>query len=153
MSVRERIEARYVPEPNSGCFLWLGSLNTHGYAQMWANGTNRAVHRLYYEMEKGPVAPGLQLDHLCRIKSCINPAHLEPVTSLENAWARGRRRPPSTHCPQGHEMTYENTHWQLRRRNGKAFLARRCKICRLAYRNAEQRRRRRRHGLIQQDRP
>lgn len=67
------------------CWQWTGSLfQSTGYAQTWADGTNRLAHRVLYELLVGPIPVGLQLDHLCRNRSCVNPAHLEPVTAKVN---------------------------------------------------------------------
>ena len=67
---------RMDPEPH--CWLWLGSLDTAGYGQFRINRKLYLVHRLLYEATHGPIPAGLELDHLCRIRSCVNPAHLEP---------------------------------------------------------------------------
>lgn len=70
------------------------------------------AHRMAYEELVGPIADGLQIDHLCRVRCCVNPAHLEPVTQAENIrrgvspTAANRRK---THCKHGHEFTTENT--------------------------------------------
>jgi hypothetical protein len=76
----------YVPEPNTGCWLWLGRVTANGYARAWdpMRRTARYAHRILFERERGPIPVGLDLDHLCRIRSCVNPAHLEPVTRQKN---------------------------------------------------------------------
>jgi len=67
------------------CWEWTGSLfQGTGYAQVWADGTTRLGHRVVYELLVGPIPKGLELDHLCRVRSCVNPAHLEPVTHKVN---------------------------------------------------------------------
>lgn len=73
-----------------GCWLWTASLNTNGYGQINSGGRGRPLlaHRVAYELVIGPIPDGLPLDHLCRVHSCVNPAHLEPVTNREN-WVRG----------------------------------------------------------------
>ena len=74
------------PEPTSGCWLWTGGLEEKGYAVLckpnWKG--HRAAHRFSYETFVGPIPDGLQIDHKCRVRSCVNPDHLEPVTSAEN---------------------------------------------------------------------
>ncbi len=84
------LSSRYIPEPNSGCWLWLGELNSAGYGRI-SQGNNKIgkrvrslAHRVSYELAKGPVPEGFDLDHLCRVPCCINPDHLEPVTRSEN---------------------------------------------------------------------
>lgn len=88
-TARERFEIKVDVLP-SGCWEWHGSLNGRGYGLFTdeSGGCVRA-HRWAYEHYVGPIAPGLTLDHLCADKRCVNPAHLEPVTALEN-YARYR---------------------------------------------------------------
>lgn len=114
MSAKETLAvlaARSVPEPNTGCRLWLGELNWDGYPRMYLAGKKVRVHRVAYELERGPIPEGLQLDHLCRVRSCINPAHLEPVTLKENL-LRGvgfpARNVNKTVCLRGHPLSGEN---------------------------------------------
>ena len=96
------------------CWLWTGALDSHGYGNFFGpNGHNVGAHRYAYEHQNGPVPDGLELDHLCRIRACCNPAHLEPVTSAEN-----KQRSPlfplrpnsrKTHCIRGHPFDATNT--------------------------------------------
>lgn len=68
----------------SPCWLWLFYVSTGGYGQIHHNGKLLPAHQLYYERLYGPVAEGLELDHLCRVRHCVNPKHLEPVPRVEN---------------------------------------------------------------------
>jgi hypothetical protein len=136
----EKIETHFTPEPNTGCFLWFGAIATNGYGVISIGRKNRLAHRMYYELKKGPVPNGLVLDHLCRVKCCVNPDHLEPVTIHENAWVRGIRKPAPTCCPQGHEFTPENT-FTTNTRNG---LRRVCKRCKADYQRRYKRAKRQR---------
>lgn len=80
----ERLEDLYVPEPNSGCFLWTGTLDKAGYGRAWNGRKKTLAHRFSYELAKGPIPEGLHIDHLCRVTACVNPDHLEAVTQAEN---------------------------------------------------------------------
>lgn len=119
----DRILDKVSPEPITGCWFWLGSLS-EGYGKI--NLASRIivpsgkisnkmgwVHRVLYELLVGPVPAGLELDHKCRVRCCVNPQHLEPVTHLVNAGRGiGQGNPAlraKTHCPQGHEYDYRNT--------------------------------------------
>ena len=69
----------------SGCWIWTGSLNREGYGRIsWRGRTERAAHRVSYALLRGPLLEGLELDHLCRVRPCVNPDHLEQVTSQVN---------------------------------------------------------------------
>jgi hypothetical protein len=130
-----RVERNIMPEPNSGCWLWTGTVTTHGYGQFAYYGIkHRSAHRYVYEQINGRVPDGLVLDHKCRVRSCVNPDHLEPVTYAENtrrgvlAEANRRRFSALTHCKQGHPFSGENLYMQP---NGK----RACHTCRDKWRN------------------
>lgn len=87
-SLKESFWNHVVPEPNTGCWLWTGELKPSGYARftICRDGKKKkfAAHRFAYEVFIGPIPSGLQIDHLCRVRSCINPLHLEAVTQREN---------------------------------------------------------------------
>lgn len=116
---------------DSGCWEWQAYKVT-GYGSFNYGRRPKLAHRLAYEWLVGPIPAGLQIDHLCRNRACVNPHHLEPVTQRENT-LRGLRGRLITHCPQGHEYTPENTY----RLHG---IHRRCRTChrvdeRLRHRN------------------
>lgn len=101
-----------------GCRVWLLTKERGGYGVIFVTATrqNKLAHRVSYEEFVGPIPEGLQLDHLCRNRACINPLHLEPVTAKENV-RRGRgpraaaeRQLMKTHCKHGHEFTLETTY-------------------------------------------
>lgn len=66
-----------------GCWLWTGN-KSDGYGQLRANGTMRYAHVVMYEIEVGPVPEGMSLDHRCRVRHCVRPDHLRPVTTKQN---------------------------------------------------------------------
>jgi HNH endonuclease len=94
-----------------GCWVWTGYRNpTSGYGTIKFTGTKGFyAHRLVYELLVGPIPEGLQLDHLCRNRWCVNPSHMEPVTQRENL-LRGdtvvAKNAAKTHCLRGHLFDY-----------------------------------------------
>ncbi len=94
------------------CILITKGLDSHGYARIKINGVSKGRHRVEYEKVNGPIPQGLQIDHLCRNRNCINPAHMEAVSPKENI-LRGQSLPANnarkSHCKNGHEFTKENT--------------------------------------------
>lgn len=89
----ERIQELEPPEETrhkvqGSCWHWCGEINRNGYGRVWLDGVRHMVHRLFWTVLVGDIQDGLILDHLCRRRSCCNPAHLEPVTHQENT-ARG----------------------------------------------------------------
>ena len=117
--IKERFEEKYIPEPNSGCWLWLACLDQQGYGRFrFKNkfGIKRSypAYRAAFELYRGGIPSGLELDHLCRVRCCVNPWHLEPVTHTENikrgkwGFGRGQQQKNKTHCPKGHPYSGEN---------------------------------------------
>lgn len=116
MNERDRLLARIVVD-ESGCWIWHGHCDRHGYGRCGRG----LAHRASYETFVGEIPAGLQLDHLCRVRNCVNPEHLEPVTMLENI--RRGFNANKTHCIHGHEFTPENTYRKPK------TTARNCRAC------------------------
>ena len=93
--------------PDTDCWTWLGELDKDGYGTIRIGKKHHRVPRLVYELERGPIAPGQQLDHLCRVRHCVNPDHLEQVSQAENL---RRGFACITHCPSGHPYDEANTY-------------------------------------------
>lgn len=102
------------------CWLWGAGKNQDGYGRFWDCTRKVQAHRFAYELLIGPIPNGLELDHLCRVRNCVNGKHMEPVTHQENArrgevgLAGGRRMRAKTHCPRGHAYDSDNTYRNLR---------------------------------------
>jgi len=110
-SFEERLMTYMMPEPNSGCWLWLGTVSGGGYGQFQESPLTKKkklAHRASYECFVGPIPAGMQLDHLCRVRCCVNPAHLEPVTNQENGLRGIRLNRLKTHCRRGHLLAGNN---------------------------------------------
>ena len=110
--VRRRFDVKYIPVTESGCLLWIGGTNENGYGLFYVGGRLRKAHRVAYEMHFQIAIPNdMQIDHLCRVKCCVNPLHLEVVTARENLIrsnsASGVNH-RATHCKNGHEFVPEN---------------------------------------------
>lgn len=106
--IRQRFECKYIPEPNSGCFIWTAA-RSGGYGVFKIAGRYRPAHRVGYELSGSIIPDGLVLDHKCRNTACVNPAHLEPVTIGENIKRGDNHYRRATHCKRGHKFTEENT--------------------------------------------
>jgi hypothetical protein len=119
----DRIERNSERSVETGCWTWRRYVTPEGYGRIVVGRKSTLAHRVSYEAHVGLIPAGMQLDHLCRNRACVNPAHLEPVTSQENSIRGLRARPPQTHCCHGHPFDEENTY---RTRLGR----RSCKACR-----------------------
>ena len=83
-TVPVRFHAKVEPEPNTGCWLWIGARLRDGYGELFVNRVVRRAHLVAYTLYRGPIPIGLEADHTCRVRSCVNPWHLEFVTHVEN---------------------------------------------------------------------
>lgn len=126
--LRDRTEAFWVKVDGDGdvdeCWIWAGAKYLHGYGYHSDGPARIPAHRYAYEHLIGPIPEGLVLDHLCRTRACVNPWHLDPVTTLVNnrrtEWAM------KTHCVNGHRLAGENLYLHaIHGRRG-------CRICRSA---------------------
>jgi hypothetical protein len=118
---------------DNGCWIWCGRFTRDGYGKLTIAERTRAVHRVAYETWCGEIPVGFEIDHLCFVKACVNPAHLEAVTPEENrrrALVAGRfnlaPQQHASHCVHGHPVDEVNTY---RHPDGH----RQCRQCRNAW--------------------
>jgi hypothetical protein len=118
----------------SGCLIWTGEINNDGYGNIWdgVRGKRIGAHVFSYLAFVGPIPDGLEIDHTCRVRSCVEPSHLEAVTHHVNV-LRGNApaafNARKTHCKRGHELSGTNLYVFPDGRR------RRCRACRRAARN------------------
>lgn len=114
------------------CWLWTGHIqpNGFGYATWRRSGGKwgkAAAHRLYYEAFVGPIPPGLEVTHICRVRHCVRPDHLRAVTHGELLRSREHIPAPIEECKRGHKYTEENTYWSDQTKGGGR--SRSCRTC------------------------
>jgi hypothetical protein len=108
-----RFEDKYITEPNTGCWIWVGALNSDGYASLRIGNKIEKAHiwffKLVHKIQK--IEHGLEADHLCRLRCCVNPRHLEVVTKRINilrGFGAAALCARKTHCVRGHPLTGNN---------------------------------------------
>ncbi len=116
----DRFMNQVAPDPNSGCWIWTGHETGKGYGSFFLSHKKRIrAHRFSYEYFNGSIPNGLTVDHLCRVRMCVNPRHLEAVSIRENV-LRGiglsAQNARKTHCCRGHELSHENIRYYGRER-------------------------------------
>ena len=138
MSLADRFWSKVKKTPT--CWLWTGGKTSAGYGLIWADGRCEYVHRIVWLLRTGrTVEPGLEIDHLCRVRHCVNPAHLEQVSHRVNV-IRGEQVNCKLHragvCKRGHPATPENTKFRADGRVGE------CRVCKRERRRVQRAQRR-----------
>ena len=114
MIIPEEMMERLLPkisfEPNTGCWIWCGSMFAQGYGQIRVGNKLIKAHRFVYETSRHKIPSGMAIDHKCRNKYCVNPDHLEVVTPGENTRRANVMRERPSQCPAGHNYDHENTY-------------------------------------------
>jgi hypothetical protein len=110
MTVDEQQDKWTYKDPNSGCWLWLGAANKDGYAKSEnsAYPGETLGHRLSYLYHVGSIPDNKEIDHVCRVRCCVNPSHLEAILHVENVRIGENYWRKKTHCINGHEFTQTN---------------------------------------------
>lgn len=142
--IEERLEDMIHRDPNSGCWLTAAGPIAGGYPLILYRGRRVPAHRAAFECWVGEIPPGLYIDHKCRTRECLNPAHLRAVTPrvnvTENSSGWAARNLAKTHCPSGHPYDDANTY---RGAGNPQASVRACRTCK---RNRERSRRAKRRG-------
>lgn len=131
---------------SSGCWLWTRSKTKLGYAQFFYAGKMSKGHRYAYSFFKGPIPKDKVLDHLCRVRHCVNPDHLELVTNRENVLrgiSSAATNAKKTHCKRGHELSGSNVF--LCKKGGGRW--RECKKCKVERNRILKAKKRQKHDL------
>lgn len=119
---KKRLLSHVTVDEVSGCWLWTGRRKDSGYGQSWLDGVQTNAHRIAYIVWRGPVPDGLEVDHICHVRACINPDHLQLATRHENVRRQLRHLAP--HCANGHDRS---VHTVVVREGGRE--RRRCRAC------------------------
>lgn len=127
MPLLERLN--YYTSNTGDCWTWAGGLNKDGYGRIQVGQSSAFAHRVSYELRVEAIPEDLVIDHLCRVRRCVNPSHMELVQRAENTmrgYGTGAKNARKTHCIRGHELTQDNIYVYLAASGNPS---RTCKAC------------------------
>jgi hypothetical protein len=101
----DRFMEKVSPEPNTGCWLWVAHVSQGGYGRFGIGRTAHEAHRVSYKLFNGEIHSDLCVDHMCKVRSCVNPAHLRLLTRSENTRDQINANAEKTVCKEGHDLT------------------------------------------------
>ncbi|WP_394253683.1 HNH endonuclease signature motif containing protein [Arthrobacter pityocampae] len=104
-TIRERIISKVLVD-DAGCWVFQGAKNSKGYGSVRVDGASLSTHRVMYELDKGPIPDDMDVDHLCRVRACCNPEHLEAITRQIHATRSLAAQ--KDHCKKGHPLAGDN---------------------------------------------
>ena len=148
-TIKQRFEEKYIPEPNSGCWLWTAAVGPTGYERFGFDGKNRLAHRISYKFYVGAIPDDKYVLHKCDVRCCVNPAHLWLGSYWDNMLDMYNKKRPNyertpifnlfkSHCVRGHILDGTNL---LERSDGH----RRCRTCHNDFMRKYQRQKRKKH--------
>lgn len=113
-----RFHSKYIPVTESGCWIWTDHLCRGDYAQFYINGALQMSHRVSYEIHIGPIPRNMEIDHICRVRCCVNPEHLRPLPHKDNVLCGSgltAKHALKTHCINGHPFSGDNLQFKPNR--------------------------------------
>lgn len=106
--MNDRFMAKVSPEPNTGCWLWTGHVSKDGYGRFGIKRTAHEAHRVSYRLFTADIPDGLCVDHICKVRSCVNPDHLRLLTREENSRQQNNFNRSKLTCSVGHPLVERN---------------------------------------------
>lgn len=136
-TLRSRFEEKHTPDPNTGCWLWMASVDRHGYGQIQtgtrASSKVERAHRVSFKLHRHEISPDQILDHKCNVRPCVNPDYLQVTTIGDNVtlgWLRAQGISESLLgkvCRNGHDLRHSYVRTRKTKMGERQYLS--CRIC------------------------